>query len=375
MLINLHSHLEGRLRPSTAAELAEQAGVPAPSAGWADALQLTGPADLTVYLQKVASSYPFFSHRESLTRIAREAVEDAAADGGDYLELRFGPATHVSDELPLDEVVAAVCEGVGQGAAATGMPAGVVVAALRHHPAEVNDAVAAVAARFAGRGVVGFDLAGDELRFPALEPHVDAFAIARAAGLGLTCHAAESAPGRAAREAVELLGVSRIGHGAHLATDPDSLAWIAAEGVVIEICPTSNWYTGAIPEVSAHPAALFSSAGAALALGDDNPMQTGSLLSGERHLLGSTLGFDADALERLDRASVAAAFVDDSVRSHLAAAADREHAAHSADPHHPHSADPHHPHDPHDPHHPHHPAPPAPPAPFRHRNSDPWRSR
>ena len=323
MLIDLHSHLEGRLRPSTAAELAGAAGLPEPPAGWADALQLTGPADLTVYLQKVASSYPFFRRREMLARIAREAVEDAAADGGDYLELRFGPATHVSDSLPLDEVVAAVCEGVADGVALTGMPAGVVVAALRHHPPEVNEAVAASAARSAGRGVVGFDLAGDELLFPALEPHVDAFRLARAAGLGLTCHAAESAPGHAARSAVELLGVSRIGHGAHLASDPDALAWIVDEGIVIEICPTSNWYTGAIPSVAAHPAGLFARAGAALALGDDNPVQTGSPLSAERALLGPTLGFTAADLERLDRTSAAAVFADDSVRVGLIAAAGR----------------------------------------------------
>ncbi|MFB2580001.1 adenosine deaminase [Herbiconiux sp. P15] len=326
MLINLHSHLEGRLRPSTAAELAPTAGVAEPAGGWADALQLEAPADLTVYLSKVASSYPFFARRETLSRIAREAVEDAAADGGDYLELRFGPATHRSSALPMDEVVAAVCEGVAEGSASSGMPAGVVVATLRHHSPELNREVARSAARFAGRGVVGLDLAGDELLYPDLAPHTDAFDIAMAAGLGLTCHAAESAPGRAARSAVELLGVSRIGHGAHLATDPDALAWIVDAGITIEICPTSNWYTGAIAAVTDHPAPTFARAGAALALGDDNPVQTRSLLSAERVLLGSTLGFDRAELQRLDRASVAAAFVDHSVRQRLQTAVDREYA-------------------------------------------------
>jgi adenosine deaminase len=317
MLINLHSHLEGRLRPATAAELAEPLGLPAPADGWDHALQLTGPADLTVYLQKVAASYPFFTRRENIARIAREAVEDAAADGGDYLELRFGPTTHASESLPLDDVIAAACEGIAEGSASTGMPAGIVIAALRHHSTEQNSAVARSAARFAGAGVVGFDLAGDELLYPDLEPHVEPFRIARAAGLGLTCHAAESAPGHAAREAVELLGATRIGHGAHLASDPESLAWIAGEGVVVEICPTSNWYTGAIPAVHAHPGARFADAGVGVVLGDDNPVQTGSLLSGERSLLSSVLGFDDAALGRLDAVSIEAAFLDDSTRSLL----------------------------------------------------------
>ncbi|WP_382305132.1 adenosine deaminase [Herbiconiux sp. UC225_62] len=314
MLINLHSHLEGRLRPSTAAELAGPLGLPAPAEGWDHALQLTGPADLTVYLRKVAASYPFFGRRENIARIAREAVEDAAADGGDYLELRFGPTTHVSEGLTLDDVVAAACEGIAEGTASTGMPAGLVIAALRHHSTEQNSAVARAAARFAGAGVVGFDLAGDELLYPSLEPHVEPFRIARAAGLGLTCHAAESAPGQAAREAVELLGATRIGHGAHLASDAESLAWIAGEGVVVEICPTSNWYTGAIPAVEAHPGAHFAAAGVDVVLGDDNPVQTGSLLSAERSLLSSVLGFDEAALDRLDAASIEAAFLDESTR-------------------------------------------------------------
>jgi adenosine deaminase len=317
MLINLHSHLEGRLRPETAAELAAPLGLAAPAGDWGQALQLTGPADLTVYLQKVAASYPFFAQRENIARIAREAVEDAAADGDDYLELRFGPTTHLTPTLPLDEVIAAACEGITEGSASTGMPAGLVIAALRHHSTEQNAELARAAARFAGAGVVGFDLAGDELLFPALEPHVEPFRIARAAGLGLTCHAAESAPGRAAREAVELLGASRIGHGAHLATDPETLAWIAGEGVVVEICPTSNWYTGAIPAVHAHPGALFAEAGVGVVLGDDNPMQTGSLLSAERSLLSSVLGFDDAALERLDETSIRAAFLDESTRHQL----------------------------------------------------------
>jgi adenosine deaminase len=317
MLINLHSHLEGRMRPETAAEIASGAGLPEPAEGWHEAFQLAGPADLTVYLAKVAASYPFFAHREFLSRIAREAVEDAAADGLDYLELRFGPSTHVHEDFGLDEVIAAVCEGVADGSRETGLAAGVVVAALRHLSTAQNTEIARAAARFAGRGIVGFDLAGDELIHPELEPHREPFAIARAAGLGLTCHAAEAAPGAAAREAVELFGVTRIGHGAHVATDAAALAWIADSGIAVEICPTSNWYTGAIPAISAHPAPVFREAGVRLVLGDDNPVQTMSPLSAERRVLHDQLGFDEADLHRLDEVSIEAAFLDDSTRSLL----------------------------------------------------------
>jgi adenosine deaminase len=202
------------------------------------------------------------------------------------------------------------------------MPAGVVVAALRHHDEAANLAVARAAAAEAGEGVCGFDLAGDESRFPSLGPHEAAFALAGAAGLGLTCHAAEAGPAGAVREAVERLGVSRIGHGAHLVDDPGELAWAAERGVVVEVCPTSNWYTGAIPEIAAHPAPRFRAAGVGVVLGDDNPVQTGSDLAAERRVLVERLGWDAAALAELDRTSLAAAFLDAGRRRALEAAAE-----------------------------------------------------
>jgi adenosine deaminase len=314
MKLNLHSHLEGRLRPSTATALAAEAGVPAPEGGWERALQLDGPSNLTVYLSKVAATYPFFRSPAQIARIACEAVEDAAADGTDYLELRFGPATHVHLGFDLDSVMAAVCDGIAEGMIRTGIHAGVVIAALRHHDMETNIDVARAAVRYAGKGIVGFDLAGDESLFNDLKPYEKPFAIARAAGLGLTCHAAEAAPGSAAREAVERFGVSRIGHGAHLAEDDESLRWVRDRGIVVECCPTSNWYTGAIARRSDHPARYFWAQNLQIVLGDDNPIQTKSLLSNERHVLVDELGFNEKDLNDIDKTSVAAAFVEEATR-------------------------------------------------------------
>ncbi len=314
MKLNLHSHLEGRLRPSTAAALAAEAGLAPPQGGWEQALQLDGPSNLTVYLSKVAASYPFFRSPAHIARIACEAVEDAAADGTDYLELRFGPATHVHLGFDMDSVIASVCDGVAEGMNRSNIHAGVVIAALRHHDMETNIEVARAASRYAGKGIVGFDLAGDESLFNDLSQYEKPFAIARAAGLGLTCHAAEAAPGSAAREAVERFGVSRIGHGAHLAEDPESLRWVRDRGIVVECCPTSNWYTGAIARRSDHPTKYFHSQNLKIVLGDDNPIQTKSLLSNERRVLVDELGFNEQDLRALDVTSVDAAFLEDSTR-------------------------------------------------------------
>jgi adenosine deaminase len=319
VLINLHTHLEGWLRPATASEFARASGMPEPAGGWRAALQLSAPADLTVFLAKVAAGYQFFDTVDHVQRIACEAVEDAAADGCDYLELRFGPATHARRKLDIDTVVRAVCAGAAEGRRRTGMPVGCVVAALRHHDDDTILATAHAASANAGAGVVGFDLAGDERLYPDLARYRAAFELARAAGLGLTCHAAEAAPGAAAREAVALLGVRRIGHGTRLADHPDDLAWAAGEGIVVEMCPTSNVFTGATASLGAHPARTFLAAGVPLVLGDDDPTTVGTTLSREHRILRDRLGFNHADLDGLDATSVRTALITETDRAHLTA--------------------------------------------------------
>jgi adenosine deaminase len=315
--LNLHTHLEGWVRPDTAAELARDMGVPAPVGGWDAALRMREPANLTVYLEHVAAAYPVLGSAEAMRRVARDAVEDSAADGCDYLEIRFGPSTHARPGFDIPAVIDAACAGLAEGSSATGLHAGLVVCALRHLDESTNLAVARAAAAAAGRGVVGFDVAGDELLFPSLGPYRESFAIASAAGLGLTAHAAEAGPAGAARDAVDLLGVTRIGHGSHIADDPDTLAWAAREGVAIEVCLTSNVMTGAARSIVAHPLHQFLAAGCRVVIGDDNPVNIGTTLAAEERLLVTEAGLTAEQARDIQRTAVEVAFVDKTTRAQL----------------------------------------------------------
>ena len=317
MGLNLHTHLEGWVRPATAADLARAGGVPDPPGGWDRALRMDGPSDLTVYLAHVAAAYPVLGSDAALRRVAREAVEDAAADGCDYLEMRFGPSTHRRPGFDLDAVIAATCAGLDDGRQATGLACGLVVCLLRHDADETNLAVARAAAAAAGQGVVGLDVAGDELRFPSNAPYQAPFSIAAAAGLGLTAHAAEAGPASAVIEAVEQFGVRRIGHGAEAATDPAVLAWAAERGVTFEVCPTSNILTGAAPAIGDHPFHAFLAAGCAIVLGDDDPVTTGSPLSAEERWTADVGGLGPDRLRAIQRTAVEVGFMDDGVRAEL----------------------------------------------------------
>ena len=318
MGFNLHCHLEGCVRPATAAEIARERGIPEPAGGWEHALRMRRPADLTVFLAHVAAAYPVMGFGDALRRIALEAVEDGAAAGEDFLEIRFGPATHARPDLSIADVIRAVRDGLADGSAATGLPTGLVVCLLRHSDRETNLEVARAAAALAGDGVHGLDVAGDELRWPSNEPYVEPYRIAAAAGLGLTAHAAEASGAEAAREAAAWLGATRIGHGSHVADDPAVLAWAADAGVALEVCATSNVFTGAARSLPEHPIHAFLAAGVGVVLGNDNPITIDRTLADEeRDLLAA--GLSADQLAAIHRRSVEVGFMDGDVRARLRA--------------------------------------------------------
>jgi adenosine deaminase len=315
--LNLHTHLEGWVRPETAAELARQMGVPEPAGGWERALLVAEPGDLTSFLKHVAAAYPVLGSAAAMRRVARECVEDAAADGCDYLEIRFGPSTHARPGFGIRDVIAAACAGLEDGRRATGLPVGLVVCMLRQLDAGTNLEIARAAADAAGTGVVGLDVAGDERLYPSLEPYREGYRLAAAAGLGLTAHAAEAGPASAAVEAVERLGVTRIGHGSHIADDAATLAWAARERIAIEVCPTSNVLTGAAPSIREHPINAFLEAGCRVVLGDDNPINIGTRLAAEERRLVDDGGVSEEDLSGIHRAAVEAAFTDEATRAAL----------------------------------------------------------
>src|SRR5258706_15737941 len=108
----------------------------------------------------------------------------------------------------------AVMEALLAGLARSSLACGLIVCGMRPEPPERTLHAARLAARYRDGGVIGFDLAGAELGFSAAV-HAEAFAVARDAGLGLTCHAGEAGGGENVMEAADL-GGSRIGHGIHV---------------------------------------------------------------------------------------------------------------------------------------------------------------
>ena len=314
--VNLHTHLEGSVRPTTVIELAQAQGIrlPLPAGQVAAAMQVSGrESSLADYLERVRFVQPVLKDAVALRRVAREAAEDQAHDHVRYLELRAGPAIHVTRGLPVEDVIAAILAGLADAEAQTGITCRFIVAALRHDPPQVNVELAHAAVAFRGRGVVGFDLAGDEAAYPA-HLHREAFAVARAGGLGITVHAGEAGGADAVRYAVCELGATRIGHGVRAIDDPNTVRLLAERRVTLEICPTSNVHTHAVSSITAHPLPHFLTQGVQVTIGDDDPITSQTRVSQELALIGREFGLPLETLRALQVMGLQASFLEDEAR-------------------------------------------------------------
>jgi adenosine deaminase len=227
------------VRISTAKELSGRQG-----------LRMVAPDDCpsqAEYIKYFDDAIAVMQTEEALERIAYELCVDSAAENIDYLEVRWAPRLHLRRGLTVEQVIRAVLSGLESGP----IEAFAIVCAMRQHTPGENVELARVAGAFAGRGVVGFDLAGDEARFPAA-PQRPAFEAARSTGLRLTCHAGEAGDPSHVEEALDL-GVERIAHGVTGARDQRIVERIRTEGVVLDMCPTANWKTKAVATLSDHP--------------------------------------------------------------------------------------------------------------------------
>ncbi|GAP38635.1 adenosine deaminase family protein [Piscinibacter sakaiensis] len=270
----LHEHLDGGLRVSTLLELLRAARLPAPAAdeaalaAWFDANAHAG--SLVKYLEGFALTVAAMATPAAMERVAFEAAEDARRDGAVLAEFRIAPLLFEPHGVPGDEAVAALVAGLKRSP----LPSGLIVCAMRHLPPEETLRAAELAARHAGHGVVGFDLAGPEHGYPPGE-HARALDCAREAGLALTLHAGEADVAERVLEAGRL-GARRIGHGTRLADalhDPARrhlVDEVRALGLHLEQCPTSNVHTGAAPSIAEHPITALWRAGLSLSYHTDN---------------------------------------------------------------------------------------------------------
>ena len=287
------------MRPATAEAIADELKLDLPRP-----LRMIAPEDCpsqAAYIAYFDDAIAVMQTEAALERTALEVAIDSAAENIDYLEVRWAPRLHLRRGLTVPRVIAAVLAGL----AAAPIKAVAIACAMRQHSPEENAALARDAGRFAGKGLVGFDLAGDEVRFPAARQR-PAFEAARAAGLRLTCHAGEAGEPSSVEEALGL-GVERIAHGVIGARDPRIVERIRAEGIVLDLCPTANWKCKAVTSLGEHPLPALHRAGVRCTISTDSRTVAATSLTHEFELAAG-MGMTDDELARCNAIAYEAKF-------------------------------------------------------------------
>ncbi len=340
---DLHVHLDGSLRVPTLIDLARAQGVQIPSfteEGMRELVFKPSYSSLVEYLAGFAWTCAVMQDPESVERIAYEFAVDNQEEGVRYVEVRFAPQLHVHAGFEVRDVLRAVRRGMDRAAAAFNAKLapdeppfryGIIVCAMRmfnenystyyrqllqalpQSPrrrvfglASLELARAAVRARDEdGIPVVGFDLAGQEAGYPAVD-HIEAYHHAHTAFLAKTVHAGEAYGAESIFQAITSLYADRIGH-ALLLFSPETIQdariedkeaytrrlanFMADRRVTIEVCITSNLQTNPmVTRPEDHPLRKMLDHRMSVTLCTDNRLVSNTTVTREHHLAVTHLG-------------------------------------------------------------------------------------
>jgi adenosine deaminase len=318
----LHEHLDGVLRPQSIIELAKNLDYdqlptqdPEELARWFH--QGANQGSLPKYLEGFAHTIAVMQNEEALERVAYEQAEDLSHDGVVYFETRFAPLFHTRKGLTHQQVVSAVLKGLERGRKDFGISSGLIICAMRNM--DVSLEMAELAVDFRQRGVVGFDLAGEEGGYPP-KKHVDAFHYIQRQNFNITVHAGEGFGKESIWQAIQYCGAHRIGHGTRLVDDiavtdgkvvklGDLAQYVLDKRIPLEICLLSNVHVGAARSLAEHPFKLFYQERFRVTLNTDNRLMSNTSMTKEFEAARDTFGLTMDDFEKITINAMKSAFL------------------------------------------------------------------
>jgi adenosine deaminase len=272
---------------------------------------------LPKYLEGFAHTIAVMQTEEALERVAYEQAEDLSRDGVVYFETRFAPIFHTRKGLSHQQVVSAVLKGLERGRKSFGISSGLIICAMRNM--DVSLEMAELAVDFRERGVVGFDLAGEEGGYPP-KKHVEAFHYIQRQNFNITIHAGEGFGKESIWQAIQYCGAHRIGHGTRLIDDiavadgkvvklGDLAQYVLDKRIPLEICLLSNVHTGAARSLSEHPFKILYQEKFRVTLNTDNRLMSDTTMTKEFETTGDTFGLSLEDFERITINAMKSAFL------------------------------------------------------------------
>jgi adenosine deaminase len=299
---DIHCHLDGSLRPATFLELANAQKLELPVQGlrrvarWLQAGSRT--RNLADYLKIFDHTLMVMQSKEALYRIAYELAEDAAKENVRHLEVRYSPILHRRRKLKFEDIVDAVIAGLKDAGDRYRISTGVIVCGIRSMDPRVSLELAELAVAYKGRGVLAFDLAGQEKDYPA-KAHREAFQLILKKNINSTVHAGEAFGPASISQALHYCGAHRIGHGTRLREDADLMRYVNDHRIPLEVCVSSNVQTRAARSAREHPFGFYFRQGLRVTLNTDNRLMSDTTVSQEIFLAAKAFRLTPYEIKRI----------------------------------------------------------------------------
>ncbi len=314
-LIDLHLHLDGSLSVKSVKELAalQNIEIPENEEELLKLLRINDDCrDLTEYLEKFAFPGKLLQTKEALSLSVYNLCEELKEQGLIHAEIRFAPQLHTHKGLSQTEVVEAAIEGLNK----SDFSAGLILCCMRGNDNhEENLETVKIAKGFLEKGVVSVDIAGAEALFPT-ENFGDLFELARELEIPYTIHAGEADGPKSVWKALEY-GTKRLGHGVRSLEDPELIEKIVAEGITLELCPTSNLHTCMFPCIEEYPLRKLMEAGVKITVNTDNMTVSNVTLDSEFKKLIAAFDLTDEEIKGFAKNSVNACFADEETKKIL----------------------------------------------------------
>ncbi|MBV8515257.1 MAG: adenosine deaminase [Acidobacteria bacterium] len=282
----LHLHLEGSIQPATVCALTHRHGVVFTEA---EVREKYAYKDFTGFLEAFKWVTSFLRDPQDYALILKDLGEHLLTQHVVYAEITLSVGVMILRKQKPEanfEAMLAVANSFAQ----RGLQLRFIFDAVRQFGAGAAMGVvnAAGCSQDKARSIVAFGIGGDELSVDTKEFRA-VYDKAAALGLHRLMHAGEVGGPEKIREAVELLGVERIGHGIAAAHDAALMDFLAERRIPLEVCPAGNICTGALakqlqqknPRIEDHPLPKLLRHGIPVVLSTDDPAMFHTTLQGE----------------------------------------------------------------------------------------------
>ncbi len=316
-LVQLHCHLDGAIPYDLFCRYCREMGYVSDDVSdeeWIHQNIMTESMSLAEGLQKFILLTAILQTPEHLEEVTEKLLDDLYEEGNRLVELRFAPQSHTAGGMSMEDAVKAVLNGRGRAMEKhPDMVSGIILCMMNYGQdwgnRENNVETVKLAAKYLSRGVVGIDLAGDEMATPIAE-YAPEFELARELGVPFTIHAGESGPASNVQFAIDM-GATRIGHGVHAIYDDEVVRHLVEKGITLEVSITSNIMSRSFNSYAEHPVRKLYDRGVRINLNTDDQERCDSTIRGEHEKAVNYYFFTENDIIRMNLFGAEASFCPD----------------------------------------------------------------